>query len=202
MRGNARRRRIPLWLKIAYTVFLCVLVPVYWRGYGPANFLWVCDIALFVTLVALWRESALLNSMMFIGVFPIEVAWTIDLFAGSRLFGMAYYMFEPERPLFLRGLSLFHIFMPILFLYLLRRLGYDRGALRYQVVLIWLVLPATYLLTEPADNINLVYGFGRSAQTAWPPLLYLAVEMAMAPLLVCVPMHMLLRRFAGKPHGS
>ena len=43
---------IPLWLKLAYSVFIAVLVPAYWWYYGPANFLWFSDLALLVTLVA------------------------------------------------------------------------------------------------------------------------------------------------------
>ena len=35
----ARRSVIPLWLKLAYTAFMAVLVPVYWANYGPTNFL-------------------------------------------------------------------------------------------------------------------------------------------------------------------
>lgn len=30
---------IPLWLKIAYTAFLSVMIPVYWINYGATNFL-------------------------------------------------------------------------------------------------------------------------------------------------------------------
>jgi hypothetical protein len=37
---------IPLGLKIIYTLFACALVPIYWRQYGPTNFLWFSDIAL------------------------------------------------------------------------------------------------------------------------------------------------------------
>lgn len=37
---------IPIWLKLAYTLFVCALVPIYWRQYGPANFLWFSDVAL------------------------------------------------------------------------------------------------------------------------------------------------------------
>jgi hypothetical protein len=40
--------KIPLWIKLFITLFLCVLVPVYWRNFGPANFLWGSDIALFL----------------------------------------------------------------------------------------------------------------------------------------------------------
>ena len=54
--------RIPLSVKLLYTLFVAVLVPVYLRTYGPTNFLYFCDIALFMTLAALWLESALLVS--------------------------------------------------------------------------------------------------------------------------------------------
>lgn len=43
---------IPLWIKITYTLFVCLLVPVYLRHYGPANFLWFSDVALLVTVPA------------------------------------------------------------------------------------------------------------------------------------------------------
>jgi len=32
-------RRIPLAIKLAFTAFMAVLVPVYWNKYGPTNFL-------------------------------------------------------------------------------------------------------------------------------------------------------------------
>src|ERR1700741_3169173 len=38
-------RGIPLLLKLGYTAFMLVLVPVYWQFYGPTNFLRFCDIA-------------------------------------------------------------------------------------------------------------------------------------------------------------
>lgn len=46
-------RRLPLWLKLADTAFMAVLVPVYWTQYGPTNFLYFCDVALFLALVGL-----------------------------------------------------------------------------------------------------------------------------------------------------
>ena len=39
--------------------FVAVLVPVYLRDYGPTNFLYFCDVALLMTLVAIWTESSL-----------------------------------------------------------------------------------------------------------------------------------------------
>jgi hypothetical protein len=192
--------RIPLWIKLLYSLFLCVLVPVYWRHHGPANFLWASDIALFFLFAALWSERSLPGSMMAIGVLPFEIVWTLDFLSGSRLIGMTGYMFEPERPLHLRGLSLFHIMLPLIVIFLLRRLGYDRRALAAQTLLVWIVLPLTYLVTDPAANINLAFGFGEEPQTAMHPLLHLALEMILVPVVVCWPTHLVLRRLL-PPNG-
>ena len=43
---------IPAFLKWAFTAFMAVLVPVYWKNYGPTNFLYFCDAALFLVLIA------------------------------------------------------------------------------------------------------------------------------------------------------
>lgn len=186
--------RIPLWIKILYSLFLCVLVPVYWHHYGPANFLWASDIALFFVLAALWSERRLPNSMMAIGVLPFEITWTVDFLAGSQLLGIASYMFEAERALYLRSLSLFHIALPPIMIFLLRRLGYDRRALAAQTLLTWIVLPVTYLVTDPVANINLVFGLGEGPQTVIHPLLYLAVGMILLPVVVYLPAHLVLQR--------
>lgn len=193
-KASAPSARIPLWIKLLYSSFLCVLVPVYWWHYGPANFLWGCDIALFFVLAALWLERPLPSSMMAIGILPFEILWVVDFLAGSQLIGMASYMFETERPLYLRGLSLFHIVVPGILIFLLRRLGYDPRALPAQTLLIWIVLPLTYLVTDPADNINMAFGFGFEPQTRMPALLHLVVEMILVPIVVCWPMHRLLQR--------
>lgn len=185
---------IPRWIKLLYGVFLCVLVPVYWQSYGPANFLWASDIALLLVFVALCSEHPLWNSMMAIGVLPFEIAWTLDFLAGSGLIGMAAYMFEAERPLYLRGLSLFHLLLPPIMIFALLRLGYDRRALWAQTLLTWTVLPVTYLCTDPADNINLAFGLGREPQTLLHPIAYLALEMVLLPLLLYLPLHLVLGR--------
>lgn len=193
--------RIPLWPKLLYGLFLCVLVPVYWRHYGPANFLWASDLALFLVFVSLVTERPLLNSMMVIGVLPFEIAWTLDLLSSARLIGMVDYMFEAELPLYLRLLSLFHVPLPVVMILLLRRLGYDRRALVAQTLLAWVVLPVTYLVTDPAHNVNLVFGFGSEPQTWLHPLLHLALEMILLPLAVFLPAHAVLKRLSSVPRA-
>ena len=72
--------RIPLVVKLAFTAFMTVLVPVYWAEYGPTNFLYFCDLALFFTLVAVWRESALLAALPVVILLPSH--WFLCRFAG------------------------------------------------------------------------------------------------------------------------
>jgi hypothetical protein len=71
---------IPLGLKIIYTLFVCALVPIYWRLYGPANFLWFSDIALLALVPALWMENALFVSMLSVSVVFFEALWNTDFF--------------------------------------------------------------------------------------------------------------------------
>src|SRR5262249_15633145 len=43
--ASPRHLIIPLWIKLAYTAFMAVLIPVYLKNYGPTNFLYFCDVA-------------------------------------------------------------------------------------------------------------------------------------------------------------
>lgn len=73
--------QIPLWLKLSYTLFVCLLLPVNWVQYGPGNFLWFSDIALLTTVPTLWLESPLLASMMALAVVLLELVWNVDFFS-------------------------------------------------------------------------------------------------------------------------
>jgi hypothetical protein len=185
---------IALGIKIAYTLFLAVLVPVYWAHYGPRNFLWFSDIALLGAGAALWLESPLLASMMLLAVLLPECAWNLDFFGrlltGHRMFGMSAYMFERDRPRFIRALSLFHVPLPVGLGWLVHRLGYDRRAWLGQSLLALVVLPVTYWLTDPAENVNWVHGLG-APQRRLPPWLYLALLIVAFALVLYLPPHLL-----------
>lgn len=192
---------IPIWLKIIYTLYVCVLVPIYWRQYGPANFLWFSDIALLMLVPALWFESPLLISMMALAVVLPELAWNIDYFArlatGVSLIGLTSYMFEAGIPLFIRGLSLFHVVLPLLLIWLLHRLGYDSRAFFWQTLVAAVVLPLSYFFGTPRDNVNWVYGFGEKPQTMLPAPLFVICLLLMFSLAVYLPMHLLFDRVFG-----
>jgi len=150
---------IPLGLKIGFTLFVCALVPIYWRQYGPANFLWFSDIALLALVPALWLENALIVSMMAVAVVFFEAIWNVDFFArlltGKSSMGLSAYMFDPKIPWFTRTLSCFHIVLPLLLLWIVHRLGYDRRAFFWQTVVTLVVLPLSYLVSNAQEECEL-----------------------------------------------
>ena len=189
---------MPLGLKIVYTIFVCALVPIYWRQYGPANFLWFSDIALLALVPALWLENALLASMMAVSVVFFEALWNIDFFfrlaTGKSLVGLSTYMFDPRIPMFIRGLSGFHIILPLLLLWILHRVGYDQRAFLWQTFVALVVLPLSYLVSNARENVNWVYGFGQNPQRILPAPLFVILLMLLFPLAVYLPTHLLFIR--------
>ena len=73
---------------------------------------------------------------------------------GRRLLGLSGYMFDARYPPFLRALSLFHVLLPVVLVWMVHRLGYDPRAWRCQTVVVLIVLPLTYAITDPADNMR------------------------------------------------
>ncbi len=188
---------IPLWIKLAYSLFVCVTVVVYARKYPLANFLWFSDITLLGMVAALWLENSLLASMMALAVLLLDVVWNVSFFVqlmtGKGVPGVADYMFDPAYPRYLRALSLFHVFMPVLLVWTVMRLGYAPQALPAQTLLCWIVLILTFSLTAPKLNVNWAFGLGDKPQQHVPPLVYLIVPIVGFPVLVYLPTHLLLQ---------
>jgi hypothetical protein len=199
--------RVPLWLKIIYSVFLAVLVPVYWFYYGPTNFLYFCDVALILTLIGIWIESPLLISMCAVGIVLPQTIWVIDFFGhflGFSLVGMTDYMFK-DSSLFLRGLSLFHGWIPFLLVYLVWKLGYDpRALLAWSALASALILICFFFMPPPNPdpgltpvNINYVWGPNDAAAQTWmPPTAWVAALTVGMPLFLYAPVHVALLRIA------
>lgn len=209
-----RTGRISLPLKLVFTAFMAVLVPLYWTNYGPTNFLYFCDLALFFTLIAVWLESGLFASMAAVGIIlPQLVLWCGDFAAhliGIKFTGMTDYMFDPHRSLFLRGLSFFHGWLPFLLLFLVARLGYDRRALFAWTGVAWSAMlfsyfflpgPGTKLANPLAPvNVDYVHGFSDTVAQAWMPgWAWLVFLLLALPALVVFPTHLLLQKIWGKP---
>ncbi|WP_395747982.1 hypothetical protein [Prosthecobacter sp.] len=207
---------IPLWLKIAYTAFMAVLIPVYWYHYGPTNFLYFCDIALLLTLAGMWLESPLLISMPAVGILLPQALWCLDYLvqlAGYTLTGMTAYMFDSAKPLFLRGLSLFHGWLPFLLVYLVFKVGYDKRALKgWTAASMGLCLVAFFFLPKAgaalADpnlprNVNYVFGMNDAKPQTWmSPELYLLTWIAVLIIVVFVPTHFVLNKVCPSPEQA
>lgn len=213
----AKPTLIPLWVKIAYTAFMAVLLPIYLKNYGPTNFLYFCDVAAIMTVAAIWLESPLLLSAALVGIFLPQMLWVIDFLvevAGRlvgqdwHLTGMTKYMFKP--PFFLRFLSFFHFWLPFLLLWLVWRVGYDRRGVLLWSAMMWVLLTVCYAWMPPPSpekdpitqaqlrepnipvNINYVYNIAsdEKPQEWMDPDLYLAAYMA-ALMVIYVVTHLM-----------
>ncbi len=205
-----------MWLKVSYTAFMAVLIPVYWYHYGPTNFLYFCDIALLLTLVGVWIESPLLISLPTVGILIPQALWCVDFFVqlcGFKMTGMTGYMFDGTKPLFLRGLSLFHGWLPFLLVYLVFKVGYDRRALKgWTVFSIGLCLIAFFLLPKAGEvlpdpnlprNVNYVFGMDDAQPQTWMSAeLYLVTWIVLLIILVFLPTHFVLKKICPTPEQA
>lgn len=211
-----RRQIIPLTAKWAVTVFLAVLVPVYLHTYGPTNFLWFCDAALLLTVAGMWLESSLLISMCCVGILLPQCLWLVDFGShvmGFHLLDLTGYMFDPHIPLFTRGLSLFHGWLPLLLVWLLFRVGYDKRALLAWTTLAAGLLLVCFLFTPPAGahpadpntpiNLNYVDGFNNLHPQTWVNQnLYVIGWLGVLWLAAFLPTHLILRRIFAVPRPA
>lgn len=202
MTGSDSPSTAPLWLKLTLTVWLVVWAPIYWRVYGPQNFLWFCDLANFLITAALWLDSRLLFSSQAVSVLLVQIFWIADvggrLLLGFHPIGGTEYMFDPAKPLALRMVSLFHVAILALLVWGLRRQGYDGRGLTLQCAIMVAVLPVSWLF-GPERNINWTWGPFGQVQEALPPLLYLALLPLGYLAVLYLPSHWAFQRWAGPP---
>jgi uncharacterized membrane protein len=187
--------RIPLWLKFLWTAGVIVWVPFYWRQYGVQNFLFFCDLGNFFIAAALWMESPLLFSWQSVGLLLFQTLFVVDLagavVTGHHLIGGTEYMFDPHIPLSVRLASLFHIVAPILLIWGILRVGYDKRGWKFQTVTAWIVVPINYFW-RPQDDVNWARGLFFREQHLVPGFLYLLTYLIIVPALVYYPTHRLL----------
>lgn len=205
-----KKMRIPLWVKLLYSAFLALMIPVYFHFYGPTNFLYFCDVALLLTLVGMWTGNALLISLPCVGILIPQFFWALDFLVqlcGGRLTGMTGYMFNQKTAWYLRGLSLFHGWLPFLLVYLVWKTGYDKRALPGWTFIFIVLCCISYFLLPPAGavlsneliprNVNYVFNLLSDdvVQPWMPQSVYLVVWIAALSCLAFVPTHYFLKKF-------
>src|SRR6266571_2727501 len=195
------RVRLPLWLKIGWTLWLIVWAPVYWRQYGAQNFLFFCDLGNVLIGLGLWLESPLIFSWVACGLLLFQTIFAVDfagaLLAGRHIVGGTEYMFDLGLPLSIRLLSLFHVVTPPLLVWAVWRLGYDKRGWKLQTLMLWIIVPVNYFW-RPELDVNWARGPFFHEQHAMPGPVYLFGYLVVVPLCVYLPTHLLLNRLSGR----
>src|SRR6201987_3544884 len=193
--------RIPLWLKIAWTVWVLCWIPIYWRQYGAQNFLYFCDLGNLLIAVALWTESALLVSSQAVSLLVFQTLYCIDLagalISGRHVIGGTEYMFDPGLPLYVRLLSSFHIVTPPLLLWAIWRLGYDPRGWKLQTGICWVVVTINHFW-RPQMDVNWARGLFFREQHLMPGWLYLLGYLVVVTAVLYCPTHRALLWWAMK----
>lgn len=187
--------KLPLWLKISWTVWLIVWAPLYWRQYGMQNFLFFCDIGNILIGIGLWLESPLVFSWAACGLLLFQTLYCLDLigalFMHGHFFGATDYMFDPHLSLLIRLLSLFHIVTPPLLLWAIWKLGYDSRGWKLQTITTWIVVPINYFW-RPDQDVNWARGLFFHQQHILPGPVYLIGYLLVVPLVIYWPTHLFL----------
>lgn len=194
---GSEQRALPAGVRVAAAGFLLFWLPVYWHYWGLDNFLFLCDLALLLGCLGLVLQSALLVSSQTLSITFISAFWTADagwhVVTGHNLFGATDYMFDPQYPMWLRLISLFHLVLPLVLLWALDRTGYDRRALRFQSILALAAILASRT-AKASLNINFAYRNPFSHRQIGPAPVHLAVTFLAVALGLYFPAHVILRK--------
>jgi hypothetical protein len=166
-------------LRVGALAWLAIYLPSYAAAYGFRNFLFLCNLGVILTAIAILRGDRLLLGSQAVAAPVIGLAWGLDagwrVVTGAHLFGGTEYMWDPQYPLFTRLLSLYHLVWPILVVALVRRLGYDRRSWTLQALIAGGVLVICRLWTPPTENINFAFVDPIFHRAFEPAILHLAI---------------------------
>lgn len=201
--ASAPDNRIPDRLRWLSLLWLAVWFPVYWHAWGPANFLHLCDVAVILTCIGLWTGNALLLSSQAVSSVVIDILWALDVAAWllfrRHFIGGTEYLFDPTCPLWIRLLSLFHIVMPLLLIWSLSRLGYDRRGFPLQTAIALPVVVASRFVT-PGKNLNFALADPFFHRQLGPAPVHLAITYLAVVLAVYLPTHLVFARLYAPPN--
>lgn len=190
----------PLPARLAFTGWMLLWVPVILATRGPQNFWWLCNLAQFVLLAALWTSSRLLISSQAGTVVLVGVAWTLDfavaLVFGQSPAGITAYMFDEELALIQRATSIYHVWLPVFVVWLCRRHGYDPRGVWLQCAIGTLAIVGGWLFGDPERNLNYTRAPFGIEQTWLPDAAWIPVLCFGTALLVYLPGHWLVARIA------
>jgi len=184
---------------------MAVWLPSYIRVWGCANLLHLCDIAVILAFIGIWWANPLLISSQTVSSLAAGVFWCLDvgwrLATGRYLVGGTDYMWDTRYPLWVRLLSTFHVGLPLVLLWAMRKVGYDRRALALQAALAaGLLIVSRFLSAEL--NMNYAYRDPLLQRTWGPAPVHLAVIYIPLVALIYWPTHLLLAWLFPVPAGA
>ncbi len=184
-------------MRWAAAAWLAVWFPAYAAVWGGKNFLHLCDVTVILTCAGLWFGNALLLSSQAVASIVVDLMWTADvawrLVLGRHLVGGTEYMWDARFPLWVRLLSCFHVFWPVLVVWAVRRVSYDPRGWLLQSGLAAVLLVAARLFA-PALNINYAYRDPIFARAWGPAAAHLAVIWLGLVAVIYWPTHRALAR--------
>ena len=196
--------KLPAGLRWGSVVWLVVWTPTYWRYWGAANFLHLSDISVFLSCAGFFFESPLLITSQAVASPAVDAVWALDwlwhLAFNRPLLGGTEYMFDGHYPLWVRSLSLFHLFLPVLLIWATQRVGYDRRGWLLQAAVALPIFIASRF-TNPAVNTNYAFRDPFLHRQWGPAPIHILVAFAFMIAVVYVPTDRALRgwlRRAGK----
>jgi hypothetical protein len=194
MTGETRAFSFARWVAL---IWMLVWFPLYTWFWGWQNMMHLCDVSVVLACLGLWFRQSLLVSSQALLEPLVGVLWSLDVLwriaTGHHLIGGTEYMWDSHYPLWLRLLSCFHIALPIVLLWSLEVLGYDRRALPVQTVITGIVLVFSRFLS-PQLNMNYAFqdpllhrGWGSAP-------VHLAIILAGSIAIFFWPTHLILLR--------
>ncbi|MCG8457175.1 MAG: hypothetical protein MI919_12930 [Holophagales bacterium] len=192
------------WLAAAW---LAVYLPSYTVAYGLLNFLFLCNLGVMLTAIGWIAGSRLLVSSQAVAAPVIGLAWALDagwrVLSGDFLFGGTAYMWDPQYPLFTRLLSLYHLAWPLLVVWCVAKVGYDRRGWALQTVIAAFGLIVGRTLGDAELNINFAFRDPIWSSQIGPGPVHLLVVLAVLSCIVYgLTHHLLQRAFASEPTGT
>lgn len=188
---------IPPAVKIAAALWVGVWLPVYALSYGWANFLHLSDLSVGLTAIGLWWESSLLISSQAVGLLLAELLWMLDvagrLLVGVHVIGGTEYLWDARFPLWLRLMTLYHLALPVVWLWALARLGYDRRGWKLQLAISAAALIASRA-SGAAENLNFAFRDPFLHRSWGPAPLHVALMLAGLLVVGMLPTHWVLRK--------
>lgn len=192
----------PAWVRWTALIWLGIWLTIYLKFWGPTTFLFLCDIAVILTCLGLFTGNALLLSSQAVSSLVIDTAWMLDIVTkltfNRHLIGGTDYFFDTNYPLWVRLFSCFHVVMPLVLIYAVRRTGYDRRALRLQFAFAAVAMIASRF-ADPYKNINFVFA-DPFVHRQWGPVpIHVFAVLAGLTIVIYIPTHAILSRIFPPP---